>query len=121
MDRKPLATIVLVEDDAETLETLSETLFGEGFDVLPAANAEDALRLCRTNLPDLMVVDLTMPAESGVDLVRRIRASDRVRARLDPPLPIIALGSVGADPHETHPDLGVDDALLRPFVHEELR
>ena len=121
MDRKPLATIVLVEDDAEILEPLSETLYGEGFDVLPAANAEDALRLCRTNLPDLMVVDLTMPAESGIDLVLKIRASDRVRVRLDPNLPIIGLGSVGADPGQTHPDLGVNDVLLRPFVHEELR
>jgi DNA-binding response OmpR family regulator len=120
-DRKPLATIILVEDDAEFLEPLSETLFGEGFDVLPAANAEDALRLCRTNLPDLMVVDLTMPAESGIDLVRKIRASDRVRVRLDPNLPIIGLGSIGEDPSLTHPDLGVDDMLLRPFVQQELR
>ncbi len=120
-DRKPLATIILVEDNAEILENLSETLYGEGFDVLPAANAEDALRLCRTNLPDLMVVDLTMPAESGIDLVRRIRSSDRVRVRLDPNLPILGIASVGADPHQTYPDLSLNDLLLRPFVHEELR
>lgn len=68
-----------------------------------------------------MVVDLTMPEESGIELVRKIRASDHVRVRLDPNLPIIGIGAIGADPSQAHPDLGVNDVLLRPFVHEELK
>ena len=63
MPKRHLATIVLADDDAQTFGDLSEALFGEGFDVLPAASAEDAMRLCRTGEPDLAIVDLAMPEE----------------------------------------------------------
>src|ERR1700742_4288669 len=89
--REEIATIVVCEDDGPTLDLLCEHLTADRFEVLPAPSAADALRLCRYNHPDLLLLDLALPDASGLDVLREIREADGVESRFDPHLPIIVL------------------------------
>src|SRR5215213_8427006 len=66
-ERQELAQVVVCEDDAATLELLCDHLAADRFGALPAPTASDALRLCRFNQPDLMLLDLALPDASGAD------------------------------------------------------
>ena len=70
--REEIATIVVCEDDAVTLELLCDHLVADRFGVLPAPSASDALRLCRYNQPDLLLLDLSLPDASGLDVLREL-------------------------------------------------
>jgi DNA-binding response OmpR family regulator len=121
-DREEIATIVVCEDDEATLDLLCDHLSADRFEVLPAPSAADALRLCRYNHPDLLLLDLALPDASGLDVLREIRDADGVDARFDPRLPIIVLtGRSSATDRVRGLDLGADDYLQKPFSYDELR
>jgi DNA-binding response OmpR family regulator len=115
-------TIVVCEDDQPTLDLLCEHLVADGFDVLPASSAVDALRICRYSRPDLMLLDLALPDASGLDVLREIREADGAESRLNPRLPIIVLsGRGGSSDRLRGLDLGADDYVQKPFAYDELR
>lgn len=120
--RQEIASLVVCEDDAPTLELLCDHLAADRFGVLPAPSASDALRLCRFNHPDLLLLDLTLPDASGLDVLREIRESDGVTSRFDPGLPVIILTGRGADADRVRGlDFGADDYVVKPFTFGELR
>src|ERR1700761_8484552 len=120
--REEIATIVVCEDDGPTLDLLCEHLTADRFEVLPAPSAADALRLCRYNHPDLLLLDLALPDASGLAVLREIRESEGIDARYDPRLPIIVLtGRGGATDRVRGLDLGADDYVQKPFSYDELR
>ncbi len=120
--RREIASVVVCEDDASTLELLCDNLAADCFGVLPAPSASDALRLCRFKQPDLMLLDLGLPDASGLDVLREIRESDGVVSRFDPRLPIIVLTGRGADQDRVRGlEFGADDYVVKPYVHAELR
>ena len=89
---------------------------------MPAPSASDALRLCRYNQPDLLLLDLSLPDASGLDVLREIREADGVDSRFDPRLPVIVLTGRGADADRVRGlDSGADDYLVKPFHYPELR
>jgi DNA-binding response OmpR family regulator len=94
--REEIASVVVCEDDMTTLELLCDHLAADRFGVLPAPTASDALRLCRYNQPDLLLLDLSLPDASGLDVLREIRGADGVESRFDPNLPVIVLSGRGA-------------------------
>lgn len=65
--------ILVVDDEANQRRTLAIGLRLEGFDVLEAADGEEALELLDGETPDLAIVDLMMPGINGLDLARRLR------------------------------------------------
>jgi DNA-binding response OmpR family regulator len=120
--REEIATIVVCEDDVPTLDLLCDHLSADRFGVLPAPSAADALRLCRYNHPDLLLLDLALPDASGLDVLREIREADGMESRFDPHLPIIVLtGRSGLVDRVRGIDLGADDYVQKPFSYEELR
>src|SRR5215475_1672702 len=115
--RESIATIVVCEDDDATLDLLCDHLTADRFEVLPAPSAADALRLCRYNHPDLLLLDLALPDASGLDVLREIREADGVESRFDPYLPIIVLtGRGGATDRVRGLDLGADDYVQKTDV-----
>ena len=120
--RQEIASVVVCEDDAMTLELLCDHLMADRFRVLPAPSASDALRLCRYNQPDLMLLDLSLPDASGLDVLREIREADGIESRFDPQLPVIVLTGRGAQTDRIRGfTAGADDYLTKPFDLEELR
>jgi DNA-binding response OmpR family regulator len=120
--REEIANVVVCEDDAMTLELLCDHLAADRFGVMPAPSASDALRLCRFNHPDLLLLDLSLPDASGLDVLREIRDSDGFESRFDPHLPVIVLTGRGAQADRVRGlNAGADDYLTKPFDFEELR
>lgn len=120
--REEIASLVVCEDDDVTLDLLCEHLAADRFGVMPAPSASDALRLCRYNHPDLLLLDLSLPDASGLDVLREIRDADGIDSRFDPRLPVIVLTGRGGDTDRVRGlDSGADDYVVKPFRYGELR
>lgn len=107
--------VLLVEDDAAILEMTCDILKGDGFDVVPAADAEVALQRLECDGPfDLLFSDIGLPGMNGRDLAARVSA-------LHPSMPILLMtgyaGVAGARPGFP----GTRMKLLRkPFTLQQL-
>jgi DNA-binding response OmpR family regulator len=120
--REEIASVVVCEDDPTTLELLCDHLMADRFGVLPAPSASDALRLCRYKQPDLLLLDLSLPDASGLDVLREIREADGIDSRFDPRLPVIVLTGRSADTDRVRGlESGADDYMVKPVRYEELR
>lgn len=78
-DRRPLAMILVVEDDAERLKTLRFVLSMFGFESFAARSAREVLKCVEERQPDLILTDSPTPSMSGFELCRVLRASQRAR------------------------------------------
>jgi DNA-binding response OmpR family regulator len=116
------STILVVEDDDATRAFLADNLAADGYALLTADCARDALRLLETKYPDLAVVDVGLPDGSGLDLVRRVREADGVSSRLDPHLPLLVLSGLRGELDRVRGfERGADDYVCKPFAYSELR
>jgi len=105
---------LLVVDDDERLRALLQRYLGaNGYRVTAAAGAGDARHLMKSMAFDLLILDVMMPGESGLDLTRHVRAGSQV--------PILMLTARG-DPSDRIAglELGADDYLPKPFEPREL-
>lgn len=84
-------TILVVEDDFDTRHPLAELLRLRGYDVATVANADLALTVAHERLPDLIVTDIILPGQTGLQLIQAIRASAPTAA-----IPIIVIS--GCEP-----------------------
>ncbi len=117
-----LPTILIVEDHRATRTFLADNLSADGYELLEADCVADAKRLMETRYPDLAIVDLGLPDRDGLELVREVRETDRVAARLDPDLPLLVLsGRAGELDRLRGFDRGCDDYMVKPFSYPELR
>jgi CheY-like chemotaxis protein len=83
----PLApTVLIVDDDRQTVDIFAEVLRLEGFDVRTALSAESGMRAVQTRCPDAILVDFRMPLANGVDFLRRLRTDEEHR---DTPVAIV--------------------------------
>src|SRR5271166_1993365 len=107
--------ILIVEDDPRLRERLARYLAGEGFRVTAAGDATDARAKLRAINPDLLVLDVMMPGETGLELtesLRRDQAHD---------LPILLLTARGTPEDRIAGfEAGADDYLGKPFEPREL-
>ena len=69
-------SLLLVDDDAVYRERLAKAMTARGYEVRTAADAEAAVALAEAESPELAVLDLRMPGESGLELLRRLKAID---------------------------------------------
>jgi two-component system phosphate regulon response regulator OmpR len=107
--------ILVVEDDPRLRQQLSRYLSGEGFRVTAAGDAAEARTQLRAINPDLMVLDVMMPGESGLDLTQSLRLAESHG------LPILLLTARGAPEDRIAGfEAGADDYLGKPFEPREL-
>jgi len=120
-ERKEIARVVICEDDQATLELLCEHLLADRYGVLAAPTAADALRLCQYGSPDLLLLDLTLPDASGLDVLREIRNPDRATSRFEPGLGVIVLSGRGTERDRVRGlEQGADDYVVKPYHYSEL-
>lgn len=111
------AIVVICSPVDARLELICEWLVEHGYSPLPAASAAAAARLCRYTRPSLLAVDLDLPDDSGLALLR-----EREEANF-PDVPVLLLVDRGSDVRalmRRDPLLAVDDALPKPFDLDEL-
>ena len=76
---KELKTILIIDDEPVLLEMLTETLLHEGFRVLQAAHGRIGVELVTTYLPEVIILDLSMPDFDGIQVVGQLRAHPRTK------------------------------------------
>ncbi len=107
------ARVLVVEDDEEIAQVLQRSLRLEGYEVKLALDGEAALQTAGTFVPDLVILDLGLPKIDGMEVARRLRASDDV--------PILMLTARDAlESRVEGLDSGADDYLVKPFERQEL-
>jgi DNA-binding response OmpR family regulator len=105
--------ILIVDDDQELVALLSEYLEREGFSVLAAGDGERGARAALEQAPDLVVLDVMLPAVNGFEALRRIRERSGV--------PVVMLSARGEEVDRVVGlELGADDYLPKPFSPREL-
>ncbi|OKH40808.1 DNA-binding response regulator [[Phormidium ambiguum] IAM M-71] len=105
--------ILVVDDEASIRRILETRLSMIGYDVVTAADGEEALETFRTANPDLVVLDVMMPKLDGYGVCQEFRKESNV-----PIIMLTALGDV-AD-RITGLELGADDYVVKPFSPKEL-
>jgi two-component system phosphate regulon response regulator PhoB len=110
------ASILVVEDESAIHELIAVNLAHAGHDVAWAADAETALSMVNSALPDMMLVDWGLPGMSGVSLTRHLRHGARTRN-----LPILMLTARNDEQDMiTGLEAGADDYVTKPFSPREL-
>ncbi len=106
--------ILVVDDDPDILFLLDRSLAAEGYEVSVAEDGEIGLSLVQTERPDLVILDILLPASSGLEICRKIR-------EVDSRTYIFMLTALDEDVDKVRGlDTGADDYLTKPFNMMEL-
>jgi CheY-like chemotaxis protein len=114
MSAKGKNKILLVEDDADTRAALAMLFELEGFEVVNAADGEEAYLRAVTEHPDLIVTDINMPRVSGLDLIRLVREDGRIAS-----VPIVAMSAVEKQQLNRAIELGAVAACQKPIEFDQ--
>jgi DNA-binding response OmpR family regulator len=108
------AEILIVEDDEVITSTLAYNLSRHGFGVKSATTGAEALRLARKMRPDLILLDVMLPGESGIEVCERIRERDQG-------VMIVMVTARDAEEDKVRGfEAGADDYVTKPFSMKEL-
>jgi CheY-like chemotaxis protein len=107
--------VLLVEDHADTRQMYAEFL-GLSFDVVEAANGEEALGVMRQHVPALVITDFSLPGIDGFELTKQIRSNPATRH-----VAIICLSGYGGSDHEARAvRVGCNRVLEKPCLPDRL-
>lgn len=110
-----MARVLVVEDDGVIRLVLADSLTDEGHEVRSSAHGAEGLEVLRSWLPDLILLDLTMPVLGG----REFREAQRALPAPVCDVPVLLLTGVN-DAHHVTEDLHAIGLLRKPFDLEEL-
>jgi DNA-binding response OmpR family regulator len=103
-------TILVVEDDFDTIHPLSELLRLKGYDVITASAAGAAFELARARRPGLIITDIALPGGDGVQLINKVRSHRAISST-----PIIVISGCGAAALIEAAAAGADFCLEKPL------
>ncbi|HKP15713.1 MAG TPA: response regulator [Gemmatimonadaceae bacterium] len=110
-----MTTIAVVEDNADN-RLLLQALLGERYELVEFDNGVDALAGLSASLPDLVLLDISLPGMDGNEILARIRGDARLR-----PLPVIALTAHAmSGDREKYLAAGFNDYITKPIVDESV-
>lgn len=109
----PTKTVLVVDDEPTLIATLRYNLEREGYKVVSAGDGERAIALARSERPDLMILDLMLPAVDGLEVCRILRREMN--------LPILMLTARASEVDKVVGlEIGADDYVTKPFSNREL-
>jgi two-component system alkaline phosphatase synthesis response regulator PhoP len=109
-------TVLVIDDERDLIELVRYNLEKSGFDVIGATKAEAGLEIAKMNSPDVVILDIMMPGQDGLEVCRQLRGDART-ARI----PLIMLTAKGSEADRvTGLEMGADDYLVKPFSPREL-
>ncbi|HEX6016551.1 MAG TPA: response regulator [Burkholderiaceae bacterium] len=108
--------VLIAEDDANIVESLSFVLGQEGFAVSAAFDGDEALRRLQRDPPDVVVLDLMLPKRSGFEVLKAVKTDPALRH-----LPVMVLTAKG-QPHDRRlaEEIGVEAFMTKPFSNTEV-
>ena len=110
------ASILVVDDEPNIVLSLEFIMQQEGYDVRIAKDGEAALKAIREKVPDLVLLDIMMPAMSGYEVCQRIRANPEWKD-----IRIVMLTAKGREvDQEKGMAMGADEYITKPFATRDL-
>ena len=108
-------SILLVDDDAEIIDSMRTILEAKGYAVLVARDGSQGVAVAERENPDLVVLDMMMPKRSGFLVL------EKLRREYDHPVRIIMVTANEGNRHRAYAEmLGVDDYIRKPFPMDRL-
>ncbi|MGE7989651.1 response regulator [Pseudomonas sp. NPDC089554] len=108
-----MSHLLIVDDDVEVLDLLQKFLCQHGYDVAVASDGAGLWRALEQRVPDLVILDVMLPGESGLVLCQRLLAEHKVGVIM-----LTAMGELSD--RVVGLELGADDYLTKPFAAREL-
>lgn len=107
--------VLIVDDDAEIVESVKFALESKGLNVLVARDGNQGLALAEREDPDLIILDMMMPKRSGFLVLEKLRRTRPV------PVKVIMITANEGSRHKVYAEmLGVDDYIRKPFAMDRL-
>ena len=111
-----MAKLLLVEDNEMNRDMLSRRLQRRGYDVILAVDGEEGIKMAQTELPDLILMDMSLPLMDGWEATRRLKAAPETGS-----IPIVALTAHAmAGDRENAIEAGCDDYDTKPIEFSRL-
>lgn len=108
--------VLVAEDQADIRGLIAFSLRFVGYEVIEAIDGEDAVAKARSELPDLILLDVRMPTMNGYEACSLLKAQDSTRD-----IPVIFLSARGQETEiKRGLDLGAEEYILKPFAPDEL-
>jgi len=110
------AKILVVDDEADLVETIQFALELEGYNVLVASNGEEGLNIARQEKPDIILLDLMLPKLDGYKVCRLLKFDERYKS-----IPILMLTAKTQEKDKIlGKETGADEYVTKPFDMDEL-
>ncbi len=106
--------ILVVDDEQQIRDLLDNFLKGEGYEVIVAADGNEAIKLAVTENPQVIVLDIKMPEVDGLEVCKRLKEKEKTRF-----IPVIVITGYEDNKMEAL-DAGADDFVNKPFDMAEL-
>lgn len=108
--------ILVVDDSADNVAVMSLNLQEEGYRVVTAGNGEEAVSIASQTLPNLILMDISMPELDGFAATRRIRENDALRD-----VPVVAVTAFGTEGFQRAAyDVGISGYLTKPIDFDRM-
>lgn len=116
MSDENVATVLIVDDDANIINLLNKRLTQEGFNVISARDGKSGIDLVKSELPDIILLDLLMPEVGGKEVLKELKEDVETSS-----IPVIILSAV-ADTEDKIDglSLGANDYIVKPFRFKEV-
>ncbi len=113
MKQRPIPHVLVVDDDRDLSEQISDYLGGQGFEVSIAHDGPEMDAVLESGQVDIIVLDLMLPGEDGLSICQRLKGAEHP--------PVLMLSALGDDVDRiVGLELGADDYLAKPCVPREL-
>ena len=107
--------VLIVDDDAEIIESIRFALETRGYEILIARDGNQGLAMAEREDPDLVILDMMMPKRSGFLVLEKLRRTRPV------PMRVIMITANEGSRHKAYAEmLGVDDYIRKPFAMDRL-
>ncbi|MEE9323089.1 MAG: response regulator [Candidatus Aenigmarchaeota archaeon] len=113
----PKKKILVVDDEENLIELVTEILEQEGYEVIPAFNGEECLDKLKMVRPDLVIIDMMMPRMSGRELCEMIRKNSKTKDLKIAFLTVARFSEIGK---RILKDMNVLDYITKPFDNQDL-
>ena len=111
-----MTKILIAEDERDIRDLVGFSLRFGGFDVVQAANGQEAVERAQVDLPDLILMDVRMPKMTGYEACRQLKSIPAMRD-----IPVVFLSAKGQETEiQQGIEVGAEEYILKPFAPDEL-
>lgn len=115
-DTNTLKKIMIADDEEDIKIVLQMLLEAEGYEIITAYDGLDALDKAKTELPDMILLDIMMPMYDGIEVCKQLKADWKTKE-----IPIVMVSAAAQDSSVTRAmEAGANDYIIKPFDSEDV-